>query len=154
MTAGSASGFTMSFTDADGVRAYLPSIGAFAPLNGSSLNPISTGSGGLGGEVVGLKLNVDFSDAGLLPGSSGLRFGDLVLENFSIEPVFNGLTVRQFFGDVQKPMYSLGRNRRNVFPSRAYPSDGACAGLHNRGRYAMTKAGRTPQIKSEGDTKC
>ena len=100
VTVGSASGFTMSFTDADSVRAYLPSIGPFAPLNGSSLNPISTASGGLGGEVLGLKLNVDFSDAGLLPGSSGLRFGGLILENFSAEPVFNGLTVRQFLGDI------------------------------------------------------
>ena len=100
VTVGSASGFTMSFTDTDSVRAYLPSIGTFSPLNGSSLNPISTGSGGFGGEVLGLKFNVDFSDAGLLPGSSGLRFGDLLLENFSAEPVFNGLTVRQFFGDL------------------------------------------------------
>jgi len=100
VTVGSASGFTMSFTDADSVRAYLPSIGAFAPLNGSSLNPTSTGSGGFGGEVLGLELNVDFSDAGLLPASSGLRFGDLILEDFSSQPTFNGLTVRQFLGDV------------------------------------------------------
>ena len=101
VTVGSSSGFTMSFTDAASVLAYLPSIGPFAPLNGSSLNPISTGSGGFGGEVMGLELNVAFSDAGFLPGSSGLRFGDLVLTNFTplISP-FNGLTVRQFLGDM------------------------------------------------------
>lgn len=100
VTVGSASGFTMSFTDASSVLAYMPSVGPFAPLNGSSLNPILTSSGAFGSEVLGLEFNVDFSDAGLLPGSSGLRFGDLLLENFSAEPVFNGLTVRQFLGDV------------------------------------------------------
>ena len=92
------------FTDAGSVRTYLPSIGPLAPLNGSVVNPLSTASGAFGGEVLGLEFNVDFSDAGLLPGSSGLRFGDLVLENFSTGPVvnqesFNGLTVRQFLGD-------------------------------------------------------
>src|SRR5215470_3759639 len=78
-TVGSISGFTMTFTDAASVLAYLPSIGPFAPLNGSVLNPIVTSSGAFGGEVLGLELNVAFSDAGFLPGSSGLRFGDLVL---------------------------------------------------------------------------
>ena len=42
---GSASKFTMAFTDADSVRAYLPSVGTFAPLNGSVVNPGSTASG-------------------------------------------------------------------------------------------------------------
>src|SRR5581483_638461 len=100
VTVGSSTGFTMTFTDAASVRTYLPSIGPFAPLNGSVLDPILTSSGAFGGEVLGLELNVDFSDAGLLPGSSGLRFGDLLLENFGAEPVFNGLTLRQFLGDV------------------------------------------------------
>lgn len=101
---GSASKFTMVFTDADSVRAYMPSIGPFSPLNGSVVNPASTASGAFGGEVLALEFNVDFSDAGLLPGSSGLRFGDLILENFSNGPFvnqasFNGLTVRQFLAD-------------------------------------------------------
>jgi len=102
---GSASKFTMAFTDATSVRKYLPSIGAYASLSGSVVDPLSTASGSFGGEVLGLEFNVDFSDAGLLPGASGLRFGDLILANFSKGPVvnqepFNGLTVRQFLGDV------------------------------------------------------
>jgi hypothetical protein len=101
VTVGSTSGFTMTFTDADSVRTYLPSVGFFAPLNGSVLNPIATASGAFGGEVLGLELNVDFSDAGLLPGTSGLRLGDLVLAEFTgTLSVLNGLTVRQFLGDV------------------------------------------------------
>lgn len=102
---GSPSGFTMVFTDAISVLTYLPSIGPFAPLSGSVVDPSSTVSGEFGGEVLALKFNVDFSDAGLLPASSGLRFGDLILENFTSGPfvnqeAFNGLTVRQFLGDV------------------------------------------------------
>jgi len=100
VTVGSTSSFTMTFTDAASVLAYMPSIGPFAPLNGSVANPISTASGAFGGEVLGLQFNVDFSDAGLLPGASGIPFGDLFLANFSpfFSP-FNGLTVRQFLGD-------------------------------------------------------
>jgi len=100
VTVGSISGFTMSFTDAASVLPYLPAIGVFAPLNGSALNPISTVSGAFGGEVLSLEFNVDFSDAGVLLGSTGLRFGDLVLANFSAGSPFNGLSVRDFLGDV------------------------------------------------------
>jgi len=100
VTVGSFSGFTMSFTDATSVLAYMPSIGLFAPLNGNELNPTSTVSGGFGGETLGLEFNVDFSDAGLLPGTLGLRFGDLILANLNgAQAPLNGLTVRQFLGD-------------------------------------------------------
>jgi len=87
----------MSFTDASSVEVYLPAIGPFGPLNSSALNPISTASGGFGGEVLALELNVDFSDAGFLVGASGLRFGNLTLCGFSTLPL-NGTTVRQFLG--------------------------------------------------------
>ena len=91
----------MVFTDAGSVLTYMPSVGPLAPLNGSVVNPLSTASGGFGGEVLGLEFNVDFSDAGLLPGASGIPFGNLILENlsFSTQPVLNGLTVRQFLAD-------------------------------------------------------
>lgn len=100
VTVGSFSGYTMSFTDADSVLRYMAPIGTYAPLNGNTLDPITTASGAFGGAVLALQLNVDFSDAGLLPGTSGLRFGDLILENFSTLPALDGLTVRQFLGDV------------------------------------------------------
>lgn len=97
---GSTSGSTMIFTDPASVLTYMPSIGPYAPLNGSDLNPITTASGAFGGDVLALEFNVDFSDAGFLPGTSGLRFGDLVLESLTTLPSANGLTVRQFLGDV------------------------------------------------------
>jgi hypothetical protein len=98
---GSPSGFTMIFTNTASVLAYQPSIGPYAPLNGSALNPLSTSAGAFGGDVLGLEFNVDFSDAGFLPAASGIPFGDLVLEGFSTTlPQLDGLTVRQFLGDM------------------------------------------------------
>ena len=97
---GSPSRFTMVFTDAQSVLTYMPSIGPYAPLNSSVLNPLSTASGAFGGDVLALEFNVDFSDAGFLPGTSGLRFGDLILTGFSTFPQLNGLTVRQLLGDM------------------------------------------------------
>jgi hypothetical protein len=98
---GSPSGFTMIFTDTTHVLAYQPSIGPYAPLDSSVLNPISTSSGAFGGDVLGLEFDVDFSDAGFLPAASGIPFGDLVLEGFSTTlPQLDGLTVRQFLADM------------------------------------------------------
>jgi len=100
VTVGSTSGFTMRFTDASSVLAYMPAIGPFAPLDGNTLNPTTTASGGFGGEVLGLELNVDFSDANVLPGTLGVPFGDLQLTNFAPGSPFEGLTVRQVLVDV------------------------------------------------------
>jgi hypothetical protein len=99
---GSASGFTMVFTDSAAVDAYLPEPGAYAPLDSSVLNPMAntTSAGAFGGDVLALELNVDFSDAGFLPAASGIPFGNLLLEGFSTLPQLDGLTVRQFLGDI------------------------------------------------------
>ena len=46
-----------------------------------------------GGEVTALALNVDFSDAGVLPGAPS-PLGDLRICNFAPLPAVNGATVR------------------------------------------------------------
>jgi hypothetical protein len=100
------SGFSAVFDNASHVLAYLPTSGAIGPLDADLVNPTSTPSGAFGGEVAALKLNIDFSDAGLLPGNLNVRFGDLVLQNFnklqgnlkSLRSL-NGLTVRQFMAE-------------------------------------------------------
>jgi len=98
---GSPSNFTMIFTDTTHILAYQPSIGPYAALDSSVLNPISTSAGAFGGDVLGLEFNVDFSDAGFLPAASGIPFGNLLLEGFSTTlPQLDGLTVRQFLGDM------------------------------------------------------
>jgi len=95
-------GFIMVFTDSAAVDAFLPEAGAYAPLDSSVLNPIAntTSSGAFGGDVLALEFNVDFSDAGFLPAASGIPFGDLLLEGFTTLPQLDGLTVRQFLGDM------------------------------------------------------
>jgi len=92
-------GFFMSFTGPGFVAAYLPAAGAPGPLDANLGNPTSTSSGVFGGDVLALELNVDFSDAGFLLGTSGIPFGNLVLTNFTTLPNLNGLTVRQLLGD-------------------------------------------------------
>ena len=100
VTVGAFSGYTMSFNNAQSVLDYMPAIGQFFPLNGNVLNPIQTASEAFGGFTLGLEFNVDFSDAGFLPGTSGLRFGNLILANLNgAQAPLNGLTVRQLLGD-------------------------------------------------------
>jgi hypothetical protein len=91
-------GFSMTFDAESAVRAYLPAPGPPGPLTQSYVDPTTTSSGGFGGDVLALQLNVDFSDAGFLIGTSSIRFADLVLENFGPLSLLNGRTVRQILG--------------------------------------------------------
>jgi|SRR5277367_21017 len=92
------SGYYTVFTGAVDLASFLPASGAPGPLDANLLNPTTSSAGQFAGEVAAMKLNIDFSNAGLLPNSSGLLFGDLVLTGFSgSESSLNGLTVEQFF---------------------------------------------------------
>ena len=87
----------MVFTGATSLLAYLPTSGLPGPLDANLVNPITSSSGLFGGEVAALKLNLDFSNAGLIPNSSGLLLGNLVLTGLSgQESPLNGLTIAQF----------------------------------------------------------
>lgn len=98
---GTASGFGMVFTDPGSVLNYMPSIGPYGSLSGSVLNPLSTTSGAFGGDTLALEFNVDFSDAGFLPGTSGIPFGNLILADLTgVLAPLDGLTVRDFLGDM------------------------------------------------------
>jgi PEP-CTERM motif len=84
---------------------YLPALGPEGPLTDDLLNPTSSASGAFGGIVVALRLDVDFSDAGLLTGNLDLPFGDLVLYGFDgTESFVNGLTVREFLAEVESAL--------------------------------------------------
>jgi hypothetical protein len=97
---GSPTGFTMAFSSASALGTYLPDVGPFAALDADLFDPVSSVSGAFGGNVTSLVLDIDFSDAGLLPQKLGIPFGNLVLINFPKKPIglpqLNGLTVRQF----------------------------------------------------------
>lgn len=94
------SGFSLLFTGASTLLAYLPQGGAPAALDSDLVDPTTSHSEQLGGEVAALKLNIDFSDAGFTLGTSGIPFGNLILANFSTLPLLDGLTVRQFLDDM------------------------------------------------------
>jgi len=75
-------GFSMTFDGAPSVLEYLPAAGPIGPLTADLVDPTSTASGAFGGNVLALRLNVDFSAAGVLGGTGG-HFGDLKLCNFT-----------------------------------------------------------------------
>ena len=58
-------GPALVLTDYGAVRAYLPATGTPDGLTGQFDDPTSTSAGSFGGDLVALKLNVDFSDAGV-----------------------------------------------------------------------------------------
>jgi hypothetical protein len=63
--------FEMTFTSPSAIQNYLPAGGKAAALNACLNNPSSSRSGNLGGEVLALELNVDFSAAGITEGAGG-----------------------------------------------------------------------------------
>jgi uncharacterized repeat protein (TIGR01451 family) len=97
---GDPNGNHIELTDGDAVRNYLTTGGIAGALTQSFVNPQSnntnTGTGVFGGDVVALQLDVDYSDAGLLPDNSGLDFGNLTLCAVPGFPSLTGDTVRQF----------------------------------------------------------
>jgi hypothetical protein len=95
---GDPSKFIEQFDSASALEAYMPQSGTVGILTGSLANPTTSSAGVFGGDVAALKLNVDFSDAGLLV-ASGIPFGDLILANLGTLPNLDGITVRQFLGD-------------------------------------------------------
>jgi hypothetical protein len=97
---GSTSGFTATWTDPTVLASYMPASGPASALDANLIDPTITSAGVFGGNVAALKLNVDFSDAGVLVGNVSLKFGDATLCNFSTLPALNGLSVRQFLGTV------------------------------------------------------
>jgi hypothetical protein len=88
-------GFSIIFTSGAASVNYLPQGGTPGALTADLLDPTSTAAGAFGGAVVAMRLDVDFSDAGLLPNTSGQRFGDLRLCNLP-QTSLNGMTVRAF----------------------------------------------------------
>ena len=89
-------GFSMIFTSAAAVLNYQPSSGSPAALNADLVDPTSTSSGLYGGFVLALQFNVDFTNAGIVGGSSGLLYGDLYLCGLTDTPIYNGVTIEEF----------------------------------------------------------
>lgn len=83
--------YTITLTSPLAVQNFLPQSGNANALNQNYVDPLSTSSGVLGGQIVALKLNVMFNSAGYL-GSNPVPLGDLVIKSGP----FTGWTVNQF----------------------------------------------------------
>jgi len=86
-----AAGFSAIFTSASAIEVFLPNGGTPAAFTSDSVNPTSSSAGVFAQHVLALKLNVDFSAAGIT--GSGSSLGNLVLNDAS-SPL-NGKTISQ-----------------------------------------------------------
>ena len=94
-----AAGNSVFFTSGESILDFLPMSGTPDSLYFDLVDPTATTSAGiLAGYVLALQLDVDFSDADLLPGTAALRFGDVRVCALADAPTLNGLTVRQILG--------------------------------------------------------
>ena len=97
----SSPGFSIIWSNTTDLLTFLPSSGAPAALDADLVDPTSSSAGSFAGEVAALKLNIDFSDAGLLAHPAGVTFGDLELVNFSgALSGLDGLSVLDLLGQV------------------------------------------------------
>jgi hypothetical protein len=84
----------LKFDQALAVLTYLPTGGSPGPLNANIVDPAfdqNTGAGPFAGDVLALQLDVDFSNAGVLPEG----FGSLVFSNLATLPLLDGDTVNE-----------------------------------------------------------
>lgn len=90
-------GFSIQFTDSAFVLDYLPATGPPGALNVDLIDPLVSSSNAFGGEVLALTLNINFSAVGLLPHTSAIPFGSLVLTGLDGTSIagLDGLTVSQ-----------------------------------------------------------
>ncbi len=115
-------GFSMTFTNVSDLLGYLPASGASGPLTSDLVDPSSSAAGGFGGNVTALRINIDFSDAGVTLGTLGIPFGDLELHSFTALPALNGLTVRQF-QDIVKTLLGGGSSIYSIADLRVLVDD-------------------------------
>lgn len=73
--------YTITFTNANAVKSFLPQIGAPGALHMSYINPTTTSAGQFAGNVAALMLNVAFNDSGFLGSSSTTKLRNLVISS-------------------------------------------------------------------------
>jgi hypothetical protein len=90
-------GFSIQFTSADAINNFIPTNGGPAALSADLVDPVTTAAGVFAGDVLALQLDIDYSDRGLLAGTTGLRVGDLTLCGLTgATASLDGTSVRSF----------------------------------------------------------
>lgn len=93
------SNYTLTLTNALAVKNFLPQGGTAGALTQNYVNPLTTSAGVLAGQVVALKLNVMFNQAGYL-GSNPFPLGNLIIK---MGP-FTGWTVNHFLAFAEQAL--------------------------------------------------
>lgn len=107
-------GFVITFTTADAVRTYLPSLGNAMILRRHAIDPSETVFANiLAGELAALRLNVVYSQAGRLPQVSSIPLGELVIH----DGAFEGVPVKDLAGIANEV---LGGNVLALIPHSAF----------------------------------
>lgn len=99
--------YKLTLTSATAVKNFLPQGGTAAAFTQNYNNPTSTSAGVLAGQVVALKLNVNYSAAGYL-GSNTIPLGSLQI----VSGPFTGYTVNQFLAFAEQ---AIGGGNLNGF---------------------------------------
>jgi hypothetical protein len=110
------------WTSSDAVQAFLPASGTSGLLTSDALNPLSTSAGVLAGQILALRLNVEFSCAGVFR-DAGLSESISCYTGFVIPAScgkFAGLTVEQFLALADEV---VGGKKHELNPYGASVSD-------------------------------
>jgi hypothetical protein len=98
VTIGDASGYTATWSSAEAVRDYLPAGGTPRPLSTNYSDPTSTSAGVLGGQILALTLNVEYSCAGVFNtleiADPGFCYGSYTIPEYCGK--FAGISVDSF----------------------------------------------------------
>ena len=106
------SGFSMRFSSPNQIVDYFIASGPIGPLTSDVNDPTATSTGTFGGELLALRMNVDFSATGALPGSSTTKFGSLTLCGMS-DASLDGQTVGSVL-DIGNTLLGGGSNGYSI----------------------------------------
>lgn len=123
-------GHSIIFDSPDAVIAYLPAGGAPGPLIADLLDPTTSSSGFLGGEVAEATLDVDFSKLGVLAHPEGIVFGNLVFQNLE------DLVGTPFVGDADANIANLNGQTVHEVLSEANLALGGLASVASAADFA------------------
>ncbi|UCC79135.1 MAG: T9SS type A sorting domain-containing protein, partial [Candidatus Zixiibacteriota bacterium] len=97
---GHASGFTATWTSSQAVADFLPDGSTPGVLDSNYVDPLTTPAGVLASQILGLRLNVEYSCAGIFSilgvPTAGECLGDILVPESCANGLFTGLTVYQF----------------------------------------------------------
>ena len=104
LTLGASAARRANFGNASAVKGFLPQGGTAGAFSGPLCDPTTSSAGVFAGQLLALKLNVGFSDAGYLPKKGAVALGDLVMTSGPCA----GFSARQVLARGENAISGLG----------------------------------------------